>query len=48
MDKKHEFNSFGCSADDMSPKLTWSNIPESTKSFAITAYDPDAPTGSGW
>ena len=31
MDKKHEFNGFGCSADDMSPQLTWSNIPEGTK-----------------
>ena len=48
MDKKHEFNGFGCSGEDMSPQLTWSNIPEGTKSFAVTAYDPDAPTGSGW
>ena len=48
MDKKHEFNGFGCSGEDMSPQLTWSNAPKGTKSFAITAYDPDAPTGSGW
>ncbi|ATC96773.1 YbhB/YbcL family Raf kinase inhibitor-like protein [Pseudoalteromonas tunicata] len=48
MAKTHEFNGFGCSGDDLSPHLTWSNVPEGTKSFAITAYDPDAPTGSGW
>ncbi|MBE3656920.1 hypothetical protein BOO92_09575 [Vibrio navarrensis] len=28
--------------------MSWQNVPEGTKSFAITAYDPDAPTGSGW
>jgi Raf kinase inhibitor-like YbhB/YbcL family protein len=30
------------------PQLTWINPPSSTKSFAITMYDPAAPTGSGW
>ncbi|MFT7372815.1 MAG: Raf kinase inhibitor-like YbhB/YbcL family protein [Oleiphilaceae bacterium] len=48
MDKKQEFNGFGCSGEDLSPHLKWSNAPKGTKSFAITAYDPDAPTGSGW
>ena len=48
MSKKHEFNGFGCSGDDLSPHLQWSNAPEGTKSFALTVYDPDAPTGSGW
>jgi len=48
MTKKHEYNGFGCSGDDLSPHLKWSNAPKGTKSFAITAYDPDAPTGSGW
>ncbi|WP_299263199.1 YbhB/YbcL family Raf kinase inhibitor-like protein [uncultured Psychrosphaera sp.] len=48
MDKNQEFNGFGCSGDDLSPHLKWSNAPKGTKSFAITAYDPDAPTGSGW
>ena len=48
MDKKQEFNGFGCSGEDLSPHLKWSNAPKGTKSFAVTAYDPDAPTGSGW
>ncbi|HAS64016.1 MAG TPA: YbhB/YbcL family Raf kinase inhibitor-like protein [Vibrio sp.] len=42
------FNSFGCSGDNKSPQLSWSDAPQGTKSFAITAFDPDAPTGSGW
>ncbi len=39
---------FGCKGKNISPQLNWLNPPESTKSFAITVYDPDAPTGSGW
>ena len=42
------FNSFGCSGDNLSPQLSWADAPKGTKSFALTAYDPDAPTGSGW
>lgn len=48
MSKAQEYNGFGCSGGDLSPHLKWSNPPQGTKSFAITAYDPDAPTGSGW
>jgi len=43
-----EFNSFGCTGENQSPQLSWKNAPEGTKSFAVTMYDPDAPTGSGW
>ena len=43
-----EFNGFGCTGENQSPQLSWANAPEGTKSFAITMYDPDAPTGSGW
>jgi Raf kinase inhibitor-like YbhB/YbcL family protein len=42
------FNGFGCSGKNISPQLEWINAPAETKSFAITIYDPDAPTGSGW
>lgn len=42
------FNGFGCSGKNISPELSWKDAPTSTKSFAITVYDPDAPTGSGW
>lgn len=43
-----EFNGFGCTGKNQSPQLAWSNAPEGTKSYAVTVYDPDAPTGSGW
>jgi Raf kinase inhibitor-like YbhB/YbcL family protein len=46
--KTEEFNGFGCTGKNQSPQLSWANAPESTKSFAITMYDPDAPTGSGF
>jgi Raf kinase inhibitor-like YbhB/YbcL family protein len=48
LSKAQEFNGFGCAGDNISPHLKWLNLPEGTKSIAITAYDPDAPTGSGW
>jgi Raf kinase inhibitor-like YbhB/YbcL family protein len=45
---KHVLNGFGCSGGNISPALSWHNAPAGTQSFAITVYDPDAPTGSGW
>ncbi len=42
------FSGFGCDGENVSPALSWSGAPGATKSFAVTVYDPDAPTGSGW
>ena len=41
-------NNFGCEGKNISPQLEWSGAPEGTKSYMITAYDPDASSGSGW
>jgi Raf kinase inhibitor-like YbhB/YbcL family protein len=41
-------NVFGCSGGNISPELSWRHAPAGTKSFVVTLYDPDAPTGSGW
>ncbi|HSM91381.1 MAG TPA: YbhB/YbcL family Raf kinase inhibitor-like protein [Anaeromyxobacteraceae bacterium] len=42
------FNGFGCAGANVSPELSWANAPKDSKSFVVTVYDPDAPTGSGW
>ena len=42
------FNGWGCPGKNVSPELSWSGAPKGTKSFAVSVYDPDAPTGSGF
>jgi Raf kinase inhibitor-like YbhB/YbcL family protein len=39
---------FGCDGGNVSPQLSWSGAPAGTQSFAVSCYDPDAPTGSGF
>lgn len=42
------WDQFGCEGNSTRPTLVWSNAPTQTKSFAVTFYDQDAPTGSGF
>jgi hypothetical protein len=41
-------HAMGAGGENLSPQLAWESAPAGTKSFALTMYDPDAPTGSGW
>ncbi|GIF26067.1 Raf kinase inhibitor-like YbhB/YbcL family protein [Actinoplanes tereljensis] len=39
---------WGCDDAGLSPQLSWRGAPAGTRSFAVTLFDPDAPTGSGF
>ncbi|HAT7507080.1 YbhB/YbcL family Raf kinase inhibitor-like protein [Citrobacter braakii] len=41
-------NDFGCKGKNIQPELSWQSSPEGTRSYAITLYDKDADTGSGF
>lgn len=45
---KHFLNGMGFKGENVSPQLSWKDAPAGTKSFAVTMYDMDAPTGSGF
>ena len=44
----NRFEGLNCNGKNIAPTIRWNDPPENTKSFALTVYDPDMPTGGGW
>lgn len=44
----HVLDGFGCAGGNISPAFDWEGAPAGARSYALTLFDPDAPTGSGW
>jgi Raf kinase inhibitor-like YbhB/YbcL family protein len=42
------YKGMGCVGENRSPDLAWAGVPDGTRSFVLTMFDRDAPTGSGW
>lgn len=45
---KYVYDGSGCHGKNISPELEWNGAPKETRSFALTVFDPDAPSGKGW
>ena len=48
LNRAQVYAGYGCNGGNLSPALQWKGVPVGTRSFALTVFDPDAPTGKGW
>ena len=48
LNRTQVYRGYGCDGGNLSPALSWKHAPAGTHSFALTVFDPEAPTGKGW